>query len=104
MQAPDWCHFSQRLPRSRAHMALKDASVPFEDERFSYVAVTRGPVPDVNRARIIKQPEETKSGIGFPLCDDNGLHTAAVNRRDKAIYNLMKKAKWGDVIVSEDDD
>ena len=22
---PDWCHFAQRLPRSRAHMALKEA-------------------------------------------------------------------------------
>ncbi|HEX2590720.1 MAG TPA: small ribosomal subunit Rsm22 family protein [Rhizomicrobium sp.] len=102
MKAPDWCHFSQRLPRSRDHMLAKDASVPFEDERFSYIAVSRFPAPPVNRARIVKQPEETRTGIGFPLCDDNGLHTAAVNRRDKAIYNLIKKAKWGDVIVSED--
>ena len=37
----DWCHFSQRLPRSRDHMLLKDASVPFEDERYSYVVVTQ---------------------------------------------------------------
>ncbi len=102
MQAPDWCHFSQRLPRSRDHMLAKDASVPFEDERFSYVAATREPLPPVNRARIIAQPEETKAGIAFPLCDDNGLHKANLNRRDKAIFNLLKKAKWGDVIVSED--
>lgn len=102
MTSPDWCHFSQRLPRSRDHMLAKDASVPFEDERFSYVAVTREPLPATNRARIVKQPEETKAGIGFPLCDDRGLHTANVNRRDKAIYNLLRKAKWGDVIVSED--
>jgi ribosomal protein RSM22 (predicted rRNA methylase) len=102
MLSPDWCHFSQRLPRSRDHMQAKDASVPFEDERFSYIAVTRKPLPATNRARIIKQPEETKAGIGFPLCDDRGLHTANVNRRDKAIYNLLRKAKWGDVIVSED--
>jgi len=102
MKAPDWCHFSQRLPRSRDHMLAKDASVPFEDERFSYLAVSRHPAPPTNRARIIKPPEGTRAGIGFPLCDDNGLHTASVNRRDKAIYNLIKKAKWGDVIVSDD--
>lgn len=102
MQAPNWCHFSQRLPRSRDHMLAKDASVPFEDERFSYIAATREKLPPVNRARIIAQPEETKAGIAFPLCDDNGLHKANLNRRDKAIFNLLKKAKWGDVIVSED--
>ena len=32
--APDWCHFSQRLQRSRAHKQVKGAELPFEDERF----------------------------------------------------------------------
>ena len=32
--APDWCHFVQRLPRSRAHIALKEASLPYEDEKI----------------------------------------------------------------------
>ena len=41
--APDWCHFTQRLPRSRAHKALKDAELPFEDEKFAYVALARAP-------------------------------------------------------------
>lgn len=102
MQAPDWCHFSQRLPRTRAHMALKDASVPYEDERFSYIAVTRSPIPPTNRARIIAAPEETRTGITFPLCDERGLHGAAVNKRDRAIFNLLKKAKWGDTLISEE--
>ena len=35
IRAPDWCHFSVRLPRSRAHMHAKAAHVPFEDEKFS---------------------------------------------------------------------
>jgi ribosomal protein RSM22 (predicted rRNA methylase) len=102
MQAPDWFHFSRRLQRSRAHMQTKDAQVPFEDERYSYFAASRTPPPAVNRARIIAQPIETRAGIGFPLCDDRGLHTANVNRRDRAIYNLLRKAKWGDTILSED--
>jgi ribosomal protein RSM22 (predicted rRNA methylase) len=42
--APDWCHFAQRLPRSRAHRQLKAAEVPFEDEKFIYVALTRAPI------------------------------------------------------------
>ncbi len=44
LAAPDWCHFTQRLPRLRAHMQIKGAEVPFEDEKFSYVALTRMPV------------------------------------------------------------
>ena len=34
LQPPDWCHFTQRLQRSRAHKQVKGAELPFEDERF----------------------------------------------------------------------
>ena len=40
--ATRWCHFSKRLARSRDHLIAKNASVPFEDERFSYLAVAKG--------------------------------------------------------------
>src|SRR4051794_18601486 len=40
---PDWCHFTQRLPRSRAHKQIKSAERPFEDEKFIYLALTRAP-------------------------------------------------------------
>jgi ribosomal protein RSM22 (predicted rRNA methylase) len=102
MHAPDWCHFSQRLPRSRDHMIAKDADVPFEDERFSYIAVSRSQLPESNRARIVAPPEESKAGITLPLCDDRGLHKGIINRRDRAAFNLLKKAEWGDVIASEE--
>ena len=39
--APDWCHFSVRLPRSRDHRLAKGAEVPFEDETFAYLVVAR---------------------------------------------------------------
>ena len=35
LSAPDWCHFAQRLPRLRAHIQVKGAELPFEDEKFS---------------------------------------------------------------------
>src|SRR5882757_8128079 len=52
LAAPDWCHFTQRLPRSRAHMQMKGAEVPFEDEKFAYVALTRGP-GTIHPARVL---------------------------------------------------
>src|SRR6185312_7664120 len=39
MQGDDWCHFSVRLARSRDHLIAKAARVPFEDERYAYIAV-----------------------------------------------------------------
>ena len=41
LEAPDWCHFSVRLARSRDHKLLKGADAPFEDEKFAYLVATR---------------------------------------------------------------
>lgn len=98
----NWCHFSQRLPRSRDHLKVKSASVPFEDERYSYVAVTRRPVARANLARIVAPPQESKVGITLRLCTDRGLQNAFVARRQRDIYNVVRKAKWGDTILSQE--
>ena len=34
LQAPDWCHFTQRLPRSRAHRQLKVAELPYRGRKI----------------------------------------------------------------------
>lgn len=91
----DWCHFSQRLARSRDHMLLKDATVPFEDERYSYVVMTRERV--ARGARILAPPLETKPGLTFKLCDENGMRAQFVASRDKAEYRRVKKRGWGDL-------
>jgi ribosomal protein RSM22 (predicted rRNA methylase) len=96
MTGDDWCHFSQRLARSRDHMALKGAHVPFEDERYSYVAVTREPV-EHHVARILAQPLESKPGLTFKLCEADGLRSAFVGTRDKENYRRVKKRGWGDL-------
>jgi ribosomal protein RSM22 (predicted rRNA methylase) len=94
MAGDDWCHFAQRLPRSRDHMTLKDATVPFEDERYAYVVAV--PEKIVAGARLIKPPVEARPGITLPLCDENGLRNAFVARRDKAAYRAARKLEWGD--------
>lgn len=95
MEDGDWCHFSQRLARSRDHMLLKDATVPFEDERYSYVAMTRQKV--AHGARILAPPLETKPGPTFKLCDETGLRAQFVAARDKDEYRRVKKRGWGDL-------
>jgi len=95
LRGEDWCHFSQRLPRSRDHMLLKDAHVPFEDERYSYVVVTREKVS--TGARILASPLEEKPGLTFKLCDETGLWAQFVARRDKEEFRRVRKRGWGDL-------
>ena len=40
--APDWCHFSRRVARSRVHRLAKGAEVPWEDEKYIFIAASRG--------------------------------------------------------------
>jgi ribosomal protein RSM22 (predicted rRNA methylase) len=95
LEAPDWCHFSQRLARSRAHMQMKGAEVPFEDERFSYVVLTRAPVAP-RPSRVLAQPVVGKAEVTAKLCTSGGLEIARVPRRDKAGYAAARRWHWGD--------
>jgi ribosomal protein RSM22 (predicted rRNA methylase) len=93
----DWCHFSVRLARSRAHMHAKGASVPFEDERFAYLVLAReGKTSGL--ARIIAPARHEKPGSSFRLCTGGRIETRHVARRDKASYKRARKLDWGDVI------
>jgi len=94
---PDWCHFTQRLPRSRVHKQLKSAELPYEDEKFSYVALTRAPAAR-HPARVLAQPVVTKVAITARLCTDQGILNAVAARRQKAAYQRFKKIAWGDAI------
>ena len=98
MSDSDWCHFSVRLARSRAHMIAKGATVPFEDERYSYVVAVREPVVRRAPARIIKPPLEARPGVTLPLCEADGLRNAFVARRDKEAYRVARKLEWGDLV------
>ena len=101
LAAPDWCHFTQRLPRSRAHKQIKGAELPFEDEKFSYVALTRAAVTD-RATRVLAQPVVTKVEVTAKLCTPEGLVAAKVPRRTKADYARAKRWRWGDAVRERD--
>ena len=96
--APDWCHFAQRLPRSRDHMLLKDADVPFEDEKFSYVALSRIPA-QTRAARVLAPPHVGKAAVEAKLCTSDGVAQAGIPRRDKAAYASARRWRWGDAVT-----
>jgi ribosomal protein RSM22 (predicted rRNA methylase) len=95
LAAPDWCHFSQRLSRSRDHKQVKQADAPFEDEKFAYVAMTRLALPQ-RKARVLAPPILTKAAITAELCTPDGTTTLIAPRRDKLAYAAARRLRWGD--------
>jgi len=100
LTAPDWCHFTQRLPRSQAHRQIKGAELAYEDERFAYVALTRAP-PAQRPARVLAQPEVSKVEVTAKLCTPAGLAITKVPRRAKAGFARARRWRWGDAVMEE---
>jgi ribosomal protein RSM22 (predicted rRNA methylase) len=99
LASPDWCHFSVRLPRSRDHRLMKDAEVPYEDEKFAYLLAARpATTPSLRSARILAPPRAGKGSTVFKLCGPAGLETRTVARRDKAAFAAARRLGWGDVL------
>ncbi|MSR82094.1 MAG: hypothetical protein EXS58_04110 [Candidatus Latescibacteria bacterium] len=95
LPAGDWCHFSQRLERSRLHQRLKEVALGYEDEKFSYVAVARHPLQPAP-ARILRHPLRHAGHTELQLCTPTGLQTVTVTRSNKAGWKEARKAEWGD--------
>lgn len=97
MAGGDWCHFAKRLERSSLHMAVKDVSVGYEDEKYSYVVASKTPVA-LPEARILRHPQHHSGHTEFVLCTKQGLEKRTISRRHKDLYKRAKKLEWGDVL------
>ena len=94
--APDWCHFAARVPRSRLHREAKGGTVPWEDEKFIYLAASRHPAQDA-LPRIIAPERSQKSGLTFTLCEPGGSAAQRqFNKRDRGAYQAVRRLQWGD--------
>lgn len=100
LTAPDWCHFSVRLPRSRDHRLAKGAEVPFEDEKFAYLLAARpGVATEPRTARVLARPKAGKPGIDLKLCTEAGaVERRFVARRDKPAHAIARRLDWGDAL------
>jgi ribosomal protein RSM22 (predicted rRNA methylase) len=90
-----WCHFGVRLPRSRDHLIVKDADVPFEDEKYSYLVAGK----DIGGAwgrRVLATPKMNKAAVTLTLCAPERTEERIVERRQKDAYRAAKRLDWGD--------
>ncbi|AJD40277.1 methyltransferase type 11 [Rhizobium sp. SEMIA 4085] len=93
---PDWCHFSRRVARSKMHRLVKDADVPWEDEKYIFIAASRfaGEAP---QARIIAPPQGSGGVIRLKLCQSDGTAgERTFSKRDGATFKWARRANWGD--------
>ncbi|HEV3269192.1 MAG TPA: small ribosomal subunit Rsm22 family protein [Candidatus Rhabdochlamydia sp.] len=91
----DWCHFSVRLPRSSLHRQLKEGSLNYEDEKFSYLIFSRTPV-STSSSRVIRHPFKGSGFVKLKLCAESGLVEKTISRKDKEFFSSAKKIQWGD--------
>jgi len=92
----DWCHFSARVSRSSLHRKVKGGSLPYEDEKFAYVAATRLPVASAG-ARVVRRPQIRKGQVLLELCSGDGeLGRTTVTKRHGELYRAARDAEWGD--------
>lgn len=95
MTEEDWCHFTCRVSRSRLHKQLKGGDVPYEDEKFSYMAFTKFETGRAG-ARILRHPYVGKGQISLDLCRADGIGKAVIRKRDGSLFQQARKAGCGD--------
>ncbi|WP_038466036.1 small ribosomal subunit Rsm22 family protein [Candidatus Odyssella acanthamoebae] len=96
MNDPDWCHFTQRLSRSSHHKNLKEAEIGYEDEKFSYLFVSKQPQPN-SYNRVIKQRQHRSEHGTIDFCKPEGtLERHSYSKSKSVDFQQLKKLAWGD--------
>lgn len=92
----DWLHFSVRLPRGEVHRLVKSSALGYEDEKYSYVAISRRPL-ERSYSRITRHPQIRPGNVSLQLCTPAGPKTVVVSKRDGELFKRARKANWGDL-------
>jgi ribosomal protein RSM22 (predicted rRNA methylase) len=96
----EWCHFGVRLERSNEHRLAKEGSLGFEDEKFSYVILSKQP-SETAFSRLLKDPLRRKGHTLITLCSKSGIEQKTITKKNKELYKQVNKLKWGDKIVNK---
>ncbi len=99
----DWCHFSVRLERPKFHRIIKEAFLPYEDEKYSYLVFSRH-VLNSGDSRVIKRPLLGSGHVTLDLCTRDGLERRIISKRHKEDYKRAKKISWGQTFNLKNDE
>lgn len=96
----DWCHFAARVQRSSLHRQVKEGSLGFEDEKFSYLIMGKQSYL-LPQARILRYPLKQKGRLSLTLCTSGGVKNKVITRKDKQ-YKHSRKLNWGGKLTDSD--
>ncbi|MBS0615218.1 MAG: methyltransferase type 11 [Verrucomicrobia bacterium] len=95
MQGSDWCHFPARVERTKLHKQLKSGTLGFEDEKFSYLIVSKDK-KEPTGARLVAAPKIGKGHVQLTLCTEGKIVQKTVTQKEKDLYKRSRKLSWGD--------
>lgn len=93
----DWCHSIVRMERTKVHKVLKNADLPYEDEKFSYIAISKENYNNTG-IRILRHPMIEKGKVTLKVCHNGKIEEMVVTKKDKELFKMVKKKKCGDLI------
>lgn len=94
----DWCNFSCRVQRTKMHKDLKGGNVPYEDEKYIYIAVSREEVERQGKDRILRHPMIYSGYVKLKVCTKEEIKEITVSKKDKDKFKIARKAEAGDLI------
>ena len=78
----DWCHATVRVERNRIHKMLKSADAPYEDEKFSYIAISKENLGTA-QSRILRHPIIETGKITLKLCSNGNIEEKTITKKEK---------------------
>ena len=97
-EGSDWCHFPQRLVRNAIHRHAKQAALPFEDEKYSYLVVAKNAAPANTESRVLRDPRKRHHLVELDLCTLSGRTQRQIPKSLADAYRIARKADWGDTV------
>lgn len=92
----DWCHFVTRVNRLKINMLVKNAQVPYEDEKFTYLIMAKTGSNILTNV-VIRHPIKEKSIVKLKLCTKDKISDEIITKNNP-LYKSARKVKIGDEI------
>ena len=77
----DWCHTTVRVERNKIHKLLKSGEAPYEDEKFSYIAISKENLGTA-KSRILRHPIIETGKITLKLCISGNIEEKIITKKE----------------------